>query len=699
MLEHTGGFKLRRLGSVPAFCIYRTRLICALHPREPLCTTLGPSPSHKLSTGTFVAAAAAAVASRRSASTRLPAMAANCVAVAEEAAHGKQLPAHYSSRVPKGDTEVLSFMLAFLDKENLRDVPVYINGGYVRDLLLGKTPDDLDLTLNLRDCPADVTVSNLLEKMPQFALSRPDLGISEVKIATILSNESKDKQLDTFKAHFVDANGVKTEVDVMPTIGEEVYGDENRIPVRDQRGLPEQDALRRDLTIGALLLRVLPGTSASSPLQYELLDFYGGVQDIRKGLLRSPCPHGQTAAKVADLVLRTPADRELASRFGLLECQSDDQEAFAVQTLWWAKVLMDDPLRICRALRFAAKFHFQLHESFWSAVPFALEPLRVKVAGGRKNTEYQKIGSYGHGACQDFFLLAFVQTFGPPGGSVLRLASALFGGQDEKSRPKPLPDVISFDQEIFRVLAATLRVPEGDSQLPASELTGGLLAAALVAAELEGGVGPLEAFNYVCDGMCVSNAMREAGIAPLQAATALASLSGKVPVTNRLDCSVAAATGITVDELALHVQVWEALQVVVPRTGPMLAAPQRRLFALALFPRFASKMSQTSSQVERLAACAERLAFQRPPVRGFILKALHIPKTLSRQVMLLFEVVLRLLRYAEPVEDQAGLEQLLQVHSKLQIAFSTSVWTQEDGQSLREEFLEALPKKTARTSK
>jgi hypothetical protein len=29
--------------------------------------------------------------------------------------------------------------------------------------------------------------------------------------ATILSNESKDKQLDTFKAHFTNKDGVKTE--------------------------------------------------------------------------------------------------------------------------------------------------------------------------------------------------------------------------------------------------------------------------------------------------------------------------------------------------------------------------------------------------------------------------------------------------------------------------------------------------------
>ena len=35
-----------------------------------------------------------------------------------------------------------------------------------------------------------------------------------------------------------------------PTAGEESYGEDNRVPYRNQRGHPQEDALRRDLTIG-----------------------------------------------------------------------------------------------------------------------------------------------------------------------------------------------------------------------------------------------------------------------------------------------------------------------------------------------------------------------------------------------------------------------------------------------------------------
>eukprot|EP00913_Durusdinium_trenchii_P003544 g3278.t1 len=244
-----------------------------------------------------------------------------------------------------------------------------------------------------------------------------------------------------------------------------------RMPCTDPKSRDSADPLvadptplrRRDLTIGALLLRVqrAPGERGeSNGLEFEVFDFYGGVDDLCKGVLRSPCPVNKSVAEVAEeivynyfsqesedyalvtrkeksfdpgqwlsellpwsagelkardaldevlpqwrsLELGPQTEQQLRRRFRALTTAAGGEEAAltamrkniavmyfgedrakhlkiqelppdeAVQVLWWSKVLIDDPLRICRALRFAAKFKFELHKAFWLAVPFALEP-------------------------------------------------------------------------------------------------------------------------------------------------------------------------------------------------------------------------------------------------------------------------------------------------------------------------------------
>ena len=174
-------------------------------------------------------------------------------------AHGKALPTSVIACVPLCEKLVLNFVLSYIEDEGL-PAQLLVNGGYVRDLLLGKTPDDLDLTLCLRECPPHVTIDSLLQGLAGFANQRPELNVSSVNVTTILSDTSKDKNVDTAKAHlFVGSPPERIEVDFMPTIGEETYDENDRIPLRDVRGTPEQDALRRDLTIGAMLLEISRG--------------------------------------------------------------------------------------------------------------------------------------------------------------------------------------------------------------------------------------------------------------------------------------------------------------------------------------------------------------------------------------------------------------------------------------------------------
>merc|ERR1712096_98922 len=98
-----------------------------------------------------------------------------------------------------------------------------------------------------------------------------------------------------------------------------------------------------------------------------------------------------------------------------------------------------------------------------------------------------------------------------------------------------------------------------------AELMGGLLAAAIAASEgLEGSTE--EEFQRACDGMCVSNSMREAGLAPLQAASRWVAESLQPSV---LDAGFATACGSTPAVIRLRVQVWQDLQL--PGTAMMPA--------------------------------------------------------------------------------------------------------------------------------
>ena len=45
----------------------------------------------------------------------------------------------------------------------------------MRDLLLGKTPDDLDVSLCLRECAGNVSIGSIMAALPSFAKKRPDL--------------------------------------------------------------------------------------------------------------------------------------------------------------------------------------------------------------------------------------------------------------------------------------------------------------------------------------------------------------------------------------------------------------------------------------------------------------------------------------------------------------------------------------------
>jgi poly(A) polymerase len=130
----------------------------------------------------------------------------------------------------------------------------YIVGGGVRDILLGKTPKDFDIS-------TDATPKQIK------ALFRNCRIIGRrFKLAHIFFGQGKTLEVSTFR-DFVEASDTTEEEagTAPPVANDNLYGTE------------ETDALRRDLTINGLFLDVST---------MEIIDYVNGIPDLRQGIVR-----------------------------------------------------------------------------------------------------------------------------------------------------------------------------------------------------------------------------------------------------------------------------------------------------------------------------------------------------------------------------------------------------------------------------
>jgi hypothetical protein len=180
----------------------------------------------------------------------------------------------------------------------------------------------------------------------------------------------------------------------------ETYAEESRIPTMEF-GTPEQDALRRDFTFNALFYNINEGV---------VEDLTGrGLEDLRAGVLRTPLPPavtfldggwraagrgrpaGRPTGEVAaggwpaggpaggpagrlpaaaggwDVPGRVPSCRPRAAGRRAAPRNQPRAQLLAGRTNLRPPDPRADPLRVLRAVRFATRFGFQLHEDIMEA--------------------------------------------------------------------------------------------------------------------------------------------------------------------------------------------------------------------------------------------------------------------------------------------------------------------------------------------
>ncbi|KAI8906286.1 hypothetical protein EDD86DRAFT_210283 [Gorgonomyces haynaldii] len=167
------------------------------------------------------------------------------------------------------ETKIVDILLT-TNKRIGSPVVLRIAGGWVRDKLLGRESDDIDIAI---------------DKMTgqQFALHVKEYMVENqmhmTNISTVKINPEKSKHLETATCKIfgldIDFVNLRTES----------YNEDSRNP-EVEFGTPLEDALRRDITINALFYNLH---------SQEVEDFSGhGLQDLKDKIVRTPLPPHQT---------------------------------------------------------------------------------------------------------------------------------------------------------------------------------------------------------------------------------------------------------------------------------------------------------------------------------------------------------------------------------------------------------------------
>lgn len=196
----------------------------------------------------------------------------------------------------------------------------YLVGGFVRDKLLGRPTKDADFVCVGDALELAATAASLFKPAPKVDFFKT------FGTAHFLLRPSGEVGEEPFDMEFVGAR-------------KESYRMESRNP-EVEPGTIQDDQERRDFTINAMAISL-------NEFNYgQLIDPFGGIQDLRQGIIRTPMEPSRTFS--------------------------------------------DDPLRMMRAIRFASQLGFKIEETTWQGIVDNVQRIRI-ISQERITDELNKI--------------------------------------------------------------------------------------------------------------------------------------------------------------------------------------------------------------------------------------------------------------------------------------------------------------------
>lgn len=248
--------------------------------------------------------------------------------------------------IPCSEKELFVFKKIGHAAEEL-NMPCYLIGGFVRDKLLGRISKDADIVCVGDGITLAHKVAERFQPKPHVSFFKK-FGTAHIR----LKHFFEEKHADEIKSESESApDTLHPAPDTVspPSSGDwdiefvgarkESYQYHSRKP-DVKPGTLEEDQLRRDFTINALAISLNPADYGT------LIDPFNGLEDLERKILQTPLDPGQTFS--------------------------------------------DDPLRMIRAIRFAAQLNFTIAPVTFQAIKDNVERIRI-ISQERITEELNKI--------------------------------------------------------------------------------------------------------------------------------------------------------------------------------------------------------------------------------------------------------------------------------------------------------------------